>query len=523
MKKFFKAIQLHMLGLALAVGLAACQKVDNADDGAAAVDSSKPVFTILAGSELKDIEPIVKAFGESKGVAVKFDYSGSLDAIDKLSEANNYDAAWVSHGKYLQLIPQVQSQIKASEKTMYSRVVFGVKPEKMRELGWKSGKTTWQDIVAASKAGKFHFAMTNPSGSNTGFVALVGLATELSGKGDALTESDIPAGKLKELFAGQSMTSGSSGVLAEQFLANPQGADGMVNYESIIKTVSQKVPLEVLIPKEGVITADYPLMLLAKSKQQPFYAQLVEHLRSESTQKQIAQSTFRTPLAGDGSDEVVNELPFPGSVKVVDAILRGFLDEYSRPASSFFVLDVSDSMQGERLADMKRSMAALAQGDGSVSGRFSTFRNREKVYITSFSNDVQPAKLFAMSTDTAANQASLAQVASTVNSLHTDGGTAIYDALKSVYATAQAELKAGGRSVSIVLFTDGENNSGIGPREFLALVDQQGSPRVPIHTILYGEGNSGEMNALASATGGKTFDARTVSLKKVMKTIRAFQ
>ncbi len=525
MKKF--SMWLATLGVAVlgALSLTGCQKMEPSQAPTQA--AAGPAFRILAGSELKDVADDIVAFGQSKGVAVQFDYSGSLDAVDKLTEAHSYDAVWLSHGKYPQLVPQVRSQIKTSEKTMYSRVVLGVKPEKAKELGWnlaKSNQVSWKDIIVAVKSGKLKLAMTNPAGSNTGFVTLVGVAAELSGKGDALEEQDIPGDKLKELFSGISLTSGSSGDLADKFKADPAKADAIVNYEaSILQMGKAGMPLAVVIPKEGVITADYPLMLLNQSKQQPFYEQLVAHVRDAATQKRIAETTLRTPLAGDASEQVVNELPFPSSLKVVDALLEGYLNKYAKATTSYFVLDVSGSMNGSRMDSAKQMMTSLTQSDGSVSGRFSTFRNQEKVYLTPFSNVVYQTSAFELSTDKAANQATLTSIAQTVNNLRADGGTAIYDAIGAVYAQAQSELKAGKRNVSIVLLTDGENNNGISLEQLLQHIDSQGAPRVPVFGILYGEANVGAMQALTSRTGGRAFDARKVSLKSVMKAIRNYQ
>jgi Ca-activated chloride channel family protein len=519
-KSLNQALKAAALGLLAACALSACTPREDSPSAPPAANE----FRILAGSELKDVADKVIAYGKGQGVDVKVTYSGSLDAVDQLTEKHNYDAVWLSHGKYLQLVPAVKTQIKASEKTMFSRVVMGVKPEKMKELGWKSGKTTWREIIAAAKDGKFKFAMTSPAGSNTGFVSLLGVASELSGKGDALEEQDIPVGKLKEMFAGQSMTAGSSGILAEQFVANPKQADGIINYEASIRTIVQKgVLLEVLIPKEGVITADYPLMLLSKSKHQPFYEALVAHLRSDAVQKQIAQETFRTPLAGNGSDEVVNELPFPGSVKIVDALLGGFMDQYSKPATSFFLLDTSGSMNGDRIEEERNAMLTLASGDGSVSGRFATFRQRERISITTFTDKVQPAQEYELTSDTSKNKEVLAEFSKQISALRADGGTAVYDAVLSVYAQAQAELAKGERTVSIVLLSDGQSQDGMGLNDFLSHLEKVGGPKVPVFAILYGESNANEMAVLVERTGGRVFDARKMSLKQVMKAIRSYQ
>ena len=365
--------------------------------------------------------------------------------------------------------------------------------------------------------------MTKPAGSNTGFVTLVGVASEFSGKGDALQEADIPEGQLKEFFSGMSMSSGSSGDLAEQFKANPQKADGIINYESVVVGLSKNgLPLDVLVPKEGVITADYPLMLLASAKQ-PFYAKLVEHLRQDDTQQWLAKNTFRTPLKGSAGDEITNELPFPGNLKVVDAILRGFLDSYSKPASSYFVMDVSGSMSGNRINDMKTSFKGLVQSDGSVAGRFSTFRNREHVVLTPFSDAIFPSGEFTLGTQTEGNKVALARAGKFIDDLNPNGGTSIYSALMSVYPSAQARLKTGDRTVSIVLLTDGANTSGHSLAQFQEFVRNSGNPVVPVYTIQYGDAKAGEMQGIAKATNGRVFDAQKVSLKQTLKTIRAYQ
>jgi Ca-activated chloride channel family protein len=504
-----------------ALSLTACKDAQNALPRTEKIAPNE--FRILAGSELRDVAKKVEAFGAANGTKVIFTFSGSIDAVDKLSEKHAYDAAWLSHGKYLQLVPGVKEQIKASEKTMYSRVVLGVKPAKVKELGWTSGKVTWAQVISASKAGTFRFAMTNPAGSNTGFVTLVGVASELSGKGDALQESDIPEAALKEFFGGMSLSSGSSGDLADQFKENQQKADGIINYESVIVGLSKGgLPLEVIVPKEGVITADYPLMLLASTKQS-FYTKLVEHLRHDDTQKWLASTTFRTPLKGSGGDELTNELPFPGNLKVVDAILRGFLDSYSKPASSFFVLDVSGSMSGSRIAEMKASFKTLVKSDGSVSGRFSTFRNREHVVMTPFSSGIFQSNEFTLGSKASDNDVALAEADGFISRLNPNGGTSIYSALLSVYPAAQAKLKSGDRTVSIVLFTDGANTSGHTLEQFKEYVRAAGEPKVPVYTIQYGDAQAQEMQGIAQATGGRVFDAQKVSLKQTLKSIRAYQ
>ena len=63
-----------------------------------------------------------------------------------------------------------------------------------------------------------------------------------------------------------------------------------------------------------------------------------------------------------------------------------YLDEIRRPASAIFVLDMSGSMEGERLDPLKPAMKALTGTDTSLTGQFSRFRTHEEVTIITFSS-----------------------------------------------------------------------------------------------------------------------------------------
>jgi Ca-activated chloride channel homolog len=69
---------------------------------------------------------------------------------------------------------------------MASPVVLGLKKPVAHRLGWDRKAPTWSDIARAAEAKKLSYGMTDPSASNSGFSALVGGATALSGGGAAL-------------------------------------------------------------------------------------------------------------------------------------------------------------------------------------------------------------------------------------------------------------------------------------------------------------------------------------------------
>src|SRR5215475_5140900 len=174
--------------------------------------TSSNSFAILAGSELKDIETELKSdIRAATGLDLGFTYSGTLDALDRLAGGEQFDALWVSHGKYLAMNDGLKGRIVAQEKTMLSPVLLGLKTSKAHALGWDVNEPTWKDIADAAKAGKFTFGMTNPTSSNTGLTATIGLAAALAKNPDALTEEDLKNPRLSDFFKGQALTSGSLG------------------------------------------------------------------------------------------------------------------------------------------------------------------------------------------------------------------------------------------------------------------------------------------------------------------------
>ena len=116
--------------------------------------------------------------------------------------------------------------------------------------------TRWSDLPGAKEAypstrNILIYGMTNPAASNYGFSALVAVATALSGTGSAITDADITAVTpgMTSFFSGQKLTAGSSGFLADTFLSNPDAADGIINYESVLMGLDTPEPLTIVTPQ----------------------------------------------------------------------------------------------------------------------------------------------------------------------------------------------------------------------------------------------------------------------------------
>jgi len=491
--------------------------------------------TVLAGSELKDLEPLFDNIRRNTEVELEMHYIGTLDGAEKLMAGEEYDMAWFSHAKYLTLLQEASSRLVAQEKIMLSPVVMGIKKSRAQEWGWvDNADLTWSDVVDKASSGELQYAMTNPASSNSGFTALVGVASALSGSADALEVEDIDqvSPQLKEFFKGQALTSGSSGWLAESYVRDQERLDGLVNYESVLLALNESGRLSeelyLIYPKEGIITADYPLMLINRDKREK-YDQLVEYLRSPEFQQKLMERTLRRPVAPEVQlsekfpDQLLVELPFPNKREVVDRLIFSYLDEQRTPSHAFFVLDVSGSMAGSGLRDLKTALKNLTGVDTSLTGQFARFRDRERVTLIPFSNTVQDTRDFTVFID---EPESMEEIRSYADSLEADGGTAIFSSLKHAYELAvEAQQADPDRYYSIVLMSDGENNEGISQLSFLSYYDSlpEEAKSIKTFTILFGRAHEGTMESIAEATGGRMFDAKSESLSFIFKKIRGYQ
>lgn len=495
---------------------------------------AKNKMTVLAGSELQDIQPLLADIKNETGIELEFEYIGTLDGAETIMAGTDHDLAWFSHAKYLNLLDEGRGLIVTQEKTMLSPVVLGIKNSKAAEFGWLDNPVTWQDIADKAASGELSFGMTNPASSNSGFTALVGVAAALAESNDALEVGDINSEGMQDFFAGQKLTAGSSGWLAESYVESQSDLDGLVNYESVLLSLNEGGQLHenltLIYPQEGIITADYPLMLLNSEKQEQ-YDKLITYLRTPEFQKKLMETTLRRPIVpgipldARIPDALLVELPFPNTLEVIDKLLFSYLDEQRVPAHAFFVLDVSGSMDGKGIRDLKQALTNLTGLDQSLSGQFARFRARETISILPFNDGVYPIQEFVID-DTNSNGEDMQQIRTFVEDLDASGGTAIYTALSEAYfRAAAAQEENPDRYYTIVLMSDGENTNGISLENFenyYASLSPE-AQNIRTFTVLFGDADEDVMTEIANITGGRVFDGTDDSLSFIFKQIRGYQ
>ncbi|MGW2935785.1 substrate-binding and vWA domain-containing protein [Streptomyces sp. NPDC001156] len=501
----------------LAVLLTACTvpKGEPKDRGA----PGPGTLRVLASSELSDMAPILDQVRKSTGITVRPTYMGTLDAVDLLAKGKvdgAYDALWLSSDDYLRLRPDAASKVVSETPVMSSPVAIGVKPRTISALHWDPEHVTWSQVEQAVQDGRLTYGMTDPARSNSGFSTLISVASGLSGAQSALTEADVAKAtpKLKEFFKGQKLTSGSSGWLATAYTRRGS-VDALLNYESVLKGIRG---LTVIRPRDGVVSADYPLSSLASTSPgtRDDVRRLAEALRTPAVQRMITERTHRRPVVASVRPAVGldpsrrRELPFPGTRSVADRLLDAYENKLRRPSRTVYVLDTSGSMEGDRLARLKRALTDLT-GD---------FRDREEVTLMPFGSQVKSVRTHVVSP--ADPRRGLDAIRADTEALHADGDTAIYTSLEKAYGQLGDDRDT---FTSIVLMTDGENTSGAKAGDFDGFHHRlTGHQRdIPVFPILFGDSDQAELEHIADLTGGRLFDARKGSLDGAFEEIRGYQ
>jgi Ca-activated chloride channel homolog len=537
------ACALAAVALTLAAALAAC---DGSPTPAPQDQNfTGPPYTLrtLASSELADLRPVLADAAKATGVTLALTSTTSLTGSNTVATGKadgRYDATWFATNRYLTMAQGALAKLGGSDETMSSPVVLGVRASVAHQLGWDREPVSWADIATAAAAHRFEFGMSDPQSTNSGLSALVAIATAVAGGGAALQPAGVTRAspQLREFFSGQSMKAASPEVLEQDYVraqgGDAQGArvDGLVDYESALLSLNAsgklREPLTLVYPTDGVVTADYTLSVLASASPaaRSAYTRLIGYLRTPDVQRRIMQQTRRRPAipqvrpdTGFGRRQMF-ELPFPGTLNVVNDLIAAYYGTLRRPARTVYVLDTSGSMAGARLDGLKAALDQLT----STTGNGATFQTREQVTLESFSTTPHPPATFDV--PTLDPQPVLNQIKAFTAHLSAAGNTAIYDSLAVAYQiVAQQAAADPDRITTIVLLTDGENNTGRDLTAFTRFYRGL-SPTiasVPVFPILFGEADTDQMRQLAALTGGEAFDGRNLALTTIFPLIRGSQ
>jgi len=504
-------------------------------------------LVVMAGSEARTLEPLLAEFERDTGIQVDMRYLGSVEIMLALQQGRQAgaDAVWPAHSLWLTL-GDTQRVVNRSESIMRSPVVIALKRSVVRDLGWEGRRDlAVEDFVAAAATGRLRFAMTSATQSNSGAMAYLGFLHAIGATGDVLTPEDLkdPAtrDRMRTLLGAVDRSSGSSGWLKDMLLTHYADFDGMVNYEAVVIETNQEItargqePLCALYPRDALAIADHPLALIDRSGEPGFeqvradFTRLQDWLLSDPVQARIRGLGRRTGPVGiamaDADPAVFNpdwcidtdrvispvRLPDEGTIK---AALTLYQEGLRKPSDTVFLLDVSGSMEGQGLAQMKQAMQVLL--DPAESGRYLIQPGaRDRITVIAFNSETgEPVSVRGD------DGRAMAGLLADIRALQAGGGTDFYPGvLKAMEILSRATAE--GRLPAIVLMTDGKSETDRAGPTLEALRRHPPARNIPVFAITFGEADPSQLEELATASAGRVFDGRR-DLARAFRDVRGY-
>lgn len=489
-------------------------------------------LAIVSGSENEALEPIVMEWAEDNGVDVSMSYLGSVDISRELGKGTGtyYDAVWPAHSLWIEL-GDTTKVTKHRESILRSPVVLGLRKSIATRLGWVGrDDITLDDIQAAARDGEFRLSMTSATQSNSGASACFGFLYARAGEPDVLTAEHLANDKVRsdvsDLLRLVDRSSGSSGWLKDSVVENAAAFDAMINYEALIIEANQELtrtggePLYVIYPASGMSVADSPLAYVSKgddAKEEAFL-ELQKHLLSDQVQQQLLALGRRAGLiglAGGGSQDVWNPdwgidldraiapIPTPASAVIREALTL-YQTELRKPSLTIWVLDVSGSMEGEPIDQLKQAMRLLLDPDAAALNLLQP-SSQDVTIVIPFNGAVEQRWTIEGN-----DPKELAKLQREVESLQAGGGTDLYYALGQALEMLDGYNKQGtlfDHLPAIIAMTDGasDETNKIPLRQYM---DSLPFGRdIPIHSIAFGEADETQLRELSEASIGRMFKA----------------
>ena len=486
-------------------------------------------FRIIVSSENEDLGGVLQEFAKTNEVNLDIEYAGTLDIMERLNSGEQFDAVWASNSIWLYMLENVKTS--NSKCTSINPVVFAVKESKAKELGFVDKEIYTKDIVDAIKSGDLTFSMPNPTQTNTGATAYLGLLSTLAGNPEVLTETDLQNEQLKEdlvaLFSGLERSSGSEAFLEEMFLNGSY--DAVVTYEFSIININKELvakgeePLYVLYPIDGVSISDSPLAYIDNKddSKKAFFTALQEYVLSDEGQALLAEKGRRTwyggintnadktvfnPAWGINTEKYIVPVKYP-STAIIKKALGMYQTEFRRPIHVVFCLDYSGSMYGNGYNELMNAMDYILSSEAE--NELIQFSSKDKIDVLAFSATV--SKLGH--TD---NGEQTSALLSKIHENDTGGSTALYPAAQEAVELLSTEDSMG---TTVILMTDGDGN--VGKFSDLKEAYEKVNKDIPIYSIMFGSANEEQLNRIAKLSNGKVFDGKT-DLIAAFKEVRGY-
>jgi Ca-activated chloride channel family protein len=418
-----------------------------------------------------------------------------------------------------------------SPSLMQSPLVLAMPRPMALALGWPNAPVGWADLLKLAQDpqgwgryghpewGRFRLGKTSPVQSTSGLHALLATYYAATGLSADLTAANVQDPKVADFVRGVEASVLHYGDTVSTFLDGLRASDAKaqaMSYVSAIATEEKQVldynatrpstPLVAVYPKDGTMVADHPYAILGASwvtePQRAAARAFLTWLQSPQQQQRFLAAGFRdsTGHAGPnvGLDSgIVAAGPAlvlkPPAPAVLDMVRKSW-DSIRKRARILLVLDISGSMDGDKLNQVKAAGAAA----------LNVLAPDDQLGLWAFSDQIY--KLVPIA-PVGPNHAELARH---ISVLQAGGGTALYRATREGVGEVLKGWDAT-RINAVVLLTDGQN-SDPGDSDLDALLRsleaQPAASTVPVFTIGYGQdADLGTLARISKASNGRSYNA----------------
>ena len=337
---------------------------------------------------------------------------------------------------------------------------------------------------------------------------------------------------LKDLFKGVERVSGDEEYLKEMYKNGSY--DAMINYESSLIELNKKLvkenkePLYLIYPVDGVAINDMPFAYINNDSNDKInkdnFLKIQSYLRGDEANKLMKSYGYRSWYGGTNNDvdkkifnpdwgidttKYLKDMKYP-SKKVITKAINLYIESLRKPTHIVFCLDISGSMYGEGLDELKDAMSYILDNEKAGKDNLQ-FSSKDKITIITFDHKIENIFKTVYGNNTA-------DILNEVNMLEALGGTNIYDpsieALKILKNEDEYEY-----TKTVILMTDGMSNSG--SFKDLKKYYETNKEKTPIYSITFGSSSEDELTKLANLSNGKVFDGKS-GLIKAFKEVRSY-
>jgi len=198
------------------------------------------------------------------------------------------------------------------------------------------------------------------------------------------------------------------------------------------------------------------------------------------------------------------------SKKVITEAINLYIEKFRKPTHVVFCLDISGSMYGNGIKELKESMNYILDYD-SASNDNLQFSKNDKITVITFNDRV--ARIYNTRFGSETNE-----IIEDINNLEPNGATNIYSPSVEALKILQKE-DSDNYTKTVILMTDGESNTG--SYSELSKYYNSNNLDIPIYSITFGYSSEEQLNQIAKLTNGKVFDGKS-GLKEAFKEVRSY-